>query len=118
MEGQRSRSSILATVVALLVIAAAMLVATVFLTSSVAGTATLPNGVVATINGSFGASESRARTTVDACGRRFVFTATAVSVDGVPVAKFDGSVNQVAIYANGNDAELSIDGTRIQLPAK
>jgi hypothetical protein len=118
MDEQRSRNSILPTVFALLVLALAVLVAFVFFTSSVAGTAMLPNGVVGEINGPFGASESRTRTSVDACGRQFVFTATAVSVDGVPVAKIDASVTQVAIDANGKDAGLSIDGVYIRLHAK
>ena len=118
MEDEKTWNSILPAVVGLLVIAVALLIAFVFFTSSVAGTATLPNGVVAKISGPFGASENRTSTTVDAGGRQFVFTAASVSVDGIPVAKIDGSVTQVAIDAHGNDAELSIDGTSIPLPPR
>src|SRR5262245_52254122 len=100
MEDQKSRNSILSAVLVLLVIAFALLVAFVFFTSSVAGTATLPSGVVAKISGPFGVSENRNSTTVNVCGRQLVFTATAVSVDGIPVAQIDGSVTQVAIDAN------------------
>jgi hypothetical protein len=118
MEDQQSRKPVLPAVLTLLVIAVALLIAFVFFTSSVAGTATLPNGVIAKISGPFGASENRNTTTVDACGRQFVFTATTVSVDGIPVAKIDSSVTQVAIDAEGIDAELSINGASIPLPAK
>lgn len=118
MEDRTSRNSLLPAILAILLIAAVAFVAYVWLTFSVVGTATLPNGVVVTISGPCGISERRDRTTINACGRQFVFTATGVSVDGAPVATIDGAVKQVAIDTNGNDAELLFDGTSIPLPVK
>jgi hypothetical protein len=118
MERLKSRSTILLTIVAALLIAPVLLVAFVYFSSLVSGTATLPSGVVARITGQFSASEIAGRTTVEARGRRFVFTPAAISVDGIKVAGIDTPVLQVAIDARGYDAELSVNGKRVSLPPR
>jgi hypothetical protein len=118
MEKRKSRSTILLTIVAALLIAPMLLVAFVYFSSSVSGTATLPGGVVASITGPFSASEIAGRTTVEARGRQFVFTPAAISVDGTNLAAVDASVLQVAIDARGYDAELSVNGKRVSLPPR
>ena len=118
MEERKSQSTILLAIVVALLIAPVLLVAFVCFSSSVSGMATLPSGVVARITGPFSASEIVGRTTVEARGRRFVFTPAAISVDGTNVAAVDASVVQVAIDARGFDAELSVNGKRVSLPPR
>lgn len=98
--------------------ATAMVAAYVYFASSVSGTATLPGGLVATINGPFAAAENPGRTSVEARGRTFVFTPSVIVVDGRAVAKIDASVNQVAIDARGHDAKLSLNGQQVSLPRR
>src|SRR5262249_13185746 len=95
-----------------------LLLACAYLATSVtvSGTATLPSGQVATINGSFDASENKGRTTVQAGGREFVFTPSVVTVDGTAGADLDTSVGTVAIDSRGRDVELSLNGQQIPLP--
>ncbi|HEX6961981.1 MAG TPA: hypothetical protein VF175_08955 [Lacipirellula sp.] len=116
MERRTTRSSLLRTVIGLLLLAPILLIILVYFSTSVSGTATLPNGIIATINGPFSASESGGRTVVDASGRQFVFTPTVITVDGKSVAKIDASLRQVAIEASFSDAQLIIDGKQIALP--
>jgi hypothetical protein len=85
---------------------------------SVSGTATLPGGLIAAINGPFDAYENSGSISIEAAGRKFIFTSSAISVDGSTVAKLDTSVIQVAIDATGRDAELSLNGKAIPLPPK
>jgi len=118
MEMRQSRSTIVLTIVAALLLAPLLLVAFVYFSSSVSGMATLPGGVVARITGPFSASEIAGRTTVEARGRQFVFTPAAISVDGKIVAAVDASVLQVAVDARGYDAELSVNGKHVSLPPR
>jgi hypothetical protein len=118
MEKQRARRSILPVIAAIIFLTTAVLAAYVYLASSVSGTATLPNGLVATINGPFAASENPGRTSVEASGRTFVFTTWLVVVDGKAVARIDDSETQVAIDARGLDAKLSLNGRHVSLPRR
>ena len=118
MEKRESLCTISLTIVTALLIAPMLLVAFVYFSSSVSGTATLPSGVVARITGQFSASEIVGCTTVEARGRQFVFTPAAIRVDGTNVAAVDASVHQVAIDARGYDAELSVNGKRVSLPPR
>jgi hypothetical protein len=118
MTKQRLRPSILPVLAAIFFLAIALFAAFLYFGSSVAGTATLPGGLVATIQGPFGAAESPGRTSVNARGRTFVFTPSAIVVDGTAVAKLDASVVQVAIDARGRDAELCLNGQQVSLPPR
>jgi hypothetical protein len=118
MEKHKSRRSILPVLAAIFFLAIAFLTTYVYFASSVSGTATLPGGLVATINGPFAAAENPGRTSVEASGRTFVFTPSAVVVDGTAVATIDASVTQVAIDVRGRDAELSLNGQPVSLPRR
>ncbi|MSR60250.1 MAG: hypothetical protein EXS05_21860 [Planctomycetaceae bacterium] len=103
MERKEKPSSIFGAVViglVLLCIATAFfLFAFVSVTSTVSGTASLPNGTTATINGSFSCSENTARTEIKAGGHIFAFSPTTISIDGVPVGPLDATVTDVQIDA-------------------
>jgi|SRR3954468_11319486 hypothetical protein len=109
---------ILSVLAAALILLLAAYVYVVASSVSVCGTATLPGGLVATITGQFDASENAGRTSVEAGGRKFVFTPSVIIVDGMPVANLDPSVIQVAMDATGRDAELSLNGKPIPLPPR
>ena len=87
-------------------------------TISVSGSATLPNGLVADIDGEFFASEGEDITTVQASGRTFVFTNAEITVDGNKIADLDESAIDVAIDARRNDVRFSLNGHDIPLPGK
>jgi hypothetical protein len=118
MEKQKPRFSILPIIAAVFFLTTAFFAAFVYFASSVSGTATLPGGLVATINGPFAAAENPSRTSVNARGRTFVFTPSAVVVDGTAVAQLNASVTEVAIDARGRDAELSLNGRQVSLPPR
>jgi hypothetical protein len=118
MEKQELRHSILPVIVSIVVLTPVLLVVYVYLASSVSGTASLPSGLTAAINGPFAASENAGRTSVEACGRKFVFTPSVITVDGTTVARLDASVIQVAIDARGHDAQLSLNGQQVSLPPR
>lgn len=103
---------------ALLFVAPLALLATAYFASSVSGTVTLPNGIVANITGSFGASESGSLTTIEAASRKFAFTQSAVLVDGVAVARLDESVRDVSLTAIGGQARLVLNGAEVPLPKR
>ena len=118
MEERRRRGGLLEVLLAcfaLLVVAAIGVAVFLFMTVSVTGTASLPNGAVATINGPFSCSDSGTTTTVTAGGRVFVFTATSVTVDGAPVRELDHNVKDVLIDATYKPPQLRIDGREIPI---
>ncbi|WP_425395606.1 hypothetical protein [Aeoliella sp.] len=84
-----------------------------FASASVSGTATLPNGTIATINGPFSCSNNTAATVIDAGGHVFEFTPTTVLVDKTPVASLDSSVQKVEIDASYWTASLRINGEQV-----
>jgi len=114
MERKKVRRSKLVTAAVGLVLfcvaALACFVVLVALTFTVSGTAALPNGTTATINGAFSCSSNTATTEIEAGGRVFAFSPTTVSVDGVPVAALDATVNDVQIEASFWSASLRING--------
>jgi hypothetical protein len=118
MEKQKLRHSILPVIVSIVILTSVLLVVYVYVASSVSGTASLPSGLTAAINGQFSASENAGRTSVEACGRKFVFMPSVVTVDGTAVARLDSSVIQIAIDARGYDAQLSLNGQQISLPPR
>jgi hypothetical protein len=79
-------------------------------TSIVSGTASLPNGTTATINGPFSCSENTATTEIEAGGHIFAFSPTTISIDGVPVGPLDATVTDVRIDASYWSASLRING--------
>ncbi|MBC7855073.1 MAG: hypothetical protein IAF94_16705 [Pirellulaceae bacterium] len=117
MERKEKPSSIFGAVViglVLLCIATAFcLFAFVSVTSTVSGTASLPNGTTATIHGSFSCSENTARTEIKAGGHIFAFSPTTISIDGVPVGPLDATVTDVQINAGFRSATLRINGNEV-----
>jgi hypothetical protein len=83
------------------------------LTSTVSGTASLPNGTTATINGPFSCSENTPTTKIEAGGHIFAFSPTTISIDGVPVGPLDATVTDVQIDAGYWSASLRINGNEV-----
>ena len=92
------------------------LYAIVAMSSTVAGTASLPNGTTAVINGPFSCSESGGTTEIEAGGHTFAFTPTAISVDGVPVGLRGSSFTDVQIDSNLWSASLRVNGNEVPMP--
>ena len=85
----------------------------VSLMSTVSGTASLPNGTTATINGPFSCSENTLTTEIEAGGHIFAFSPTTISIDGVPVGPLDATVTNVQIDAGYWSASLRINGDEV-----
>ncbi len=117
MECIAKPSSIFGAVVirlVLLCIAVAFcLFAFVSMTSTVSGTASLPNGTTATIKGPFSCSENTATTEIEAGGHLFTFSPTMISIDGVPVGPLDATITDVQIDASYWSASLRINGNEV-----
>lgn len=117
MERKTKPSSIVGSVViglVLLCIATGLcLFAFVSMTSTVSGTASLPNGTTATINGPFSCSENTPTTEIEAGGHIFAFSPTTISIDGVPVGPLDATVTDVQIDASYWSASLRINGNDV-----
>jgi hypothetical protein len=84
-----------------------------FAFASVSGTAALPNGATATINGPFSCSENALTTKIEAGGHVFVFSPTTISIDGVAVGPLDATVTDVQIDAGYRSASLRINGNEV-----
>ena len=117
MERNTKRRSILGPIVigfALLCIATiCCLFAFVTMTSTVSGTASLPNGTTAVINGPFSCSSNTPTTEIEAGGHTFAFSPTTISVDGVPVGRLDASVTDVQIDSSFWSASLHVNGNEV-----
>jgi hypothetical protein len=114
---RRSTWGAVAIGLVLVCLAAALgLLAWVSLTATVSGTATLPNGATARINGLFSCSESPSKTEIEAGGHLFVFSPTAISIDGVPVGLLDATVSDVQIDAGYWSATLRVNGHEVFQP--
>lgn len=99
--------------VLLCIVTAFCLFAFVRVTSSVSGTASLPNGTTATINGPFSCSVNTATTEIEAGGHVFAFSPKNVSIDGVTVGPLDATVTDVQIDASFWSASLHINGMEV-----
>jgi hypothetical protein len=85
----------------------------VTMTTSVSGTASLPNGITAVINGPFSCSEIPPTTKIEAGGHTFSFSPTTISVDGLPVRSLDATVTSVQIDASYWSASLLVNGDSV-----
>lgn len=117
MERETKPSSIFGAVliglVVLCIATSFCLFAFVSLTSTVTGTASLPNGTTATINGPFSCCGNTPTTEIEAGGHIFAFSPTTISIDGVPVGPPDATVTDVQIDASYWSASLSINGNEV-----
>lgn len=84
-----------------------------FRTLTPSGTASLPNGTTAVINGPFSCSDIPPTTNIEAGGHTFTFSPTTISVDGMPVGPLDASVTSVEIDANYWSASLRVNGDEV-----
>ena len=112
----RSKSEFGAVAIVSTLLAMAMalcLFIVVSLASTVSGTAALPNGLTAKINGPFTCSENTSQTEIEAGGHTFVFSPTEISIDGVPVGPLDARVTAVQIDASFWSASLRINGNKV-----
>lgn len=113
MDRTTQRRSILVTVAIIFLLlsgATICLFAFVAVTTSASGTATLPNGTTAVINGPFSCSDIPPTTKIEAGGHTFTFSPTTISVDGIPVGPLDASVTSVQIDSNYWSAALRVNG--------
>ncbi len=94
---------------------AGCLLAVVGMSLNVSGTATLPNGTTAVVNGPFSCSINASVTEIEAGGHTFAFSPTEITVDGVPVAPFDASVTEVEIDSSYWTATLRVNGSLVPL---
>ena len=83
------------------------------MTATVSGTATLPNGTVAQINGPFSCSANGTSTEIEAGGHTFAFTPTTISIDAVSVGPLDETITKVQIDATSWTASLKINGSEV-----
>lgn len=116
MENNKKRRSLLNTIAIIFGICCAVCLAglvVLFMTIEVSGTAPLPNGIVATINGPFSCSASTDTTEIEAGGRVFAFSPTTISIDGISVAPLDATVNDVQIDATTWTASLLVNGNEV-----
>ena len=117
MERHNKRRSILGSIaigIAFLCIATISCFSTfVTTTSTVSGTASLPNGTTAVINGPFSCCANTPTTEIEAGGHTFAFSPTTISIDGVPVGPLNASVTDVQIDASYWSASLRVNGSEV-----
>ena len=87
----------------------------VTMTSSVSGTASLPNGTIAVINGPCSCSCNTPTTEIEAGGHLFAFSPTTISIDGLTVGPLDASVTDVKIDASYWNATLYVNGAEVSI---
>ncbi|MCC9602257.1 hypothetical protein LOC67_17005 [Stieleria sp. JC731] len=97
----------------LLIVAICGLLGFVTVTSRVSGTASLPNGTKAIINGPFSCSCNSPTTEIEAGGHLFAFSPTTISVDGKAIGPLDATVTDVTIDATYWNASLYVNGTEV-----
>lgn len=118
MKSKAKRTSALgiaAIGMALLCVAAIGCVFLFMTMTSVSGTASLPNGTTARINGPFSCSDNKLTTAINAGGRLFTFSPTTISVDGVPIGPLDATITDVRIDASYWSASLHVNGSEVPL---
>jgi uncharacterized Zn-binding protein involved in type VI secretion len=120
MERTTKRRSVFGSIAIVLVLACAAAAIGLFLLVSMAatasGTASLPNGATARINGPFSCSTKSQWTTIEAGGHTFTFSPTTVSIDGAAVAALNATVTDIEIDATAWSATLRINGQKIAVP--
>ena len=102
----------------LIFLIAAALFAIGLFTISVSGTVTLPNGLIAEISGPFSSVGNDSLATIETGNRKFVFTKSAMTVDGWALATFDDTVKKIALATSWNHTRLFINGNEVELPKK
>lgn len=116
MDSQKKSRSIFRRVIGLVLVCIATACSLfAYVSVTVSGTASLPNGMTATINGPFSCSEKPARTEIEAGGHVFAFSPTAISIDGTNVRPLDTTVKDVRIDAGYWSAALRINGNEVLL---
>jgi hypothetical protein len=88
---------------------AALAFLVLFVSVSVSGSASLPNGTIAKITGPFACSNNSGTTVIDAGGHVFEFSPASISVDKTVIAPLDSSVTKVEIDASYWTASLRIN---------
>ncbi|WP_143543796.1 hypothetical protein [Rhodopirellula sp. MGV] len=96
-------------------IAGCGLIALLYQSSEVSGTASLPNGGTAVINGPFSCSANSPSTEIEAGGHSFVFSPTTIFIDGVSVAPLDATVTSVEIDSSFWTATLRVNGSEVPM---
>ena len=116
MESKKSRISILATLAMCVGVFCVTAIVLFLSFVSVSGTATLPNGTIATINGPFSCSSNGTGSTViDAGGHVFEFSRTSIAVDKTVVAPLNSGVTSVEIDASHWTTSLRVNGKEVPL---
>ena len=116
MEKERTRRSLLGASAIILGICCVVFfvgLTALFMTAEVGGTAKLPNGTVANINGSFSCSANSDTTEIEAGGHVFAFSPTTISIDGIPVGPLDSTVKDVQIDVSTWSASLRVNGSEV-----
>ena len=115
-EKRRSTLGLIAIPFALLSVCAILCFFAFFrMISSVSGTASLPNGTTAVINGPFSCSANTPTTEIEAGGHVFAFSPSTITIDGVPVGPLDASVTDVQIDASFWSASLRVNGSEVSI---
>ena len=123
---QKSGMPILIVLALLLLVAFIGMLGTAFMTITVSGSATLPNGAIVDIAGPCSMSETPGYTLVDFAGRKFVFAKSSIVVDGVDVGEIDDSTKRLTLrvdrvpflrfFSRSNGVVLKANGKEIPLP--
>lgn len=86
-----------------------------WLSTAVSGTATLPNGLTARINGPFSCVANGDITEIEAGGHVFAFTPTTILIDNITVGPLDSTVTDVQIDVSFRSASLTVNGSEVTL---
>jgi len=127
MQDRQKHGIPILTILALLLLVAFVgVLGTAFMTLTVSGSATLPNGATVDIAGACSMSETPESTLVEFAGRNFEFTKTTIVVDGVEVGKIEDSTKRLALrvdrvpflrfFSRANGVVLTANGKTIALP--
>ncbi len=123
---QKHGIPILTILALLLLVAFVGVLGTAFITVTVSGSATLPNGAIVDIAGACDMSETPGCTEVNFAGRNFEFTKSSIVVDGVEIGEIDDSIKRLTLrvdrvpllkfFSLANGVVLTANGKEIALP--
>jgi len=127
MQDRQKRGMPILTILALLLLVAFVgVLGTAFMTLTVSGSATLPNGATVDIAGACSMSETPKSTLVEFAGRNFEFTKSSIVVDGIVIGEIDDSTKRLALrvdrvpflgfFSRANGVILTANGKTIPLP--